>query len=90
MPESLQVHSELRDAVDQADVILLAVPTSAVGDVSEMVAAASIPERCAVLGTAKGLEAGSGRRLSEVMAEQLGAERRQAQLLRIASIDATN
>jgi len=70
LPVGIKVHAELEAALEAADFTLFVVPSQAMRSVAGQVAAigaAGIPV-CA----SKGLELGSLRRLSEVLAETLG------------------
>jgi glycerol-3-phosphate dehydrogenase (NAD(P)+) len=71
IPEEVLVTSELGRAVDGAALLLLAVPSHAIGalcmQLRSCIEDAFIPVVCA----AKGLERGTGRRMSEVMADEL-------------------
>ena len=70
LPSGVKVHAELEAALDGADSVLFVVPSQAVRSVAGRVAASGwrgIPV-CA----SKGLELGTLRRMSEVLAETLG------------------
>ena len=70
LPSGVKVHTELEAALDGADSVLFVVPSQAVRSVAGRVAASGwrgIPV-CA----SKGLELGTLRRMSEVLAETLG------------------
>jgi glycerol-3-phosphate dehydrogenase (NAD(P)+) len=60
--------SDFRAAVDQADVLLLATPAATTADICAQIGPTAVP--CVLL--AKGLERGTGRRLSDVAAGVLG------------------
>lgn len=67
LPEALHVTSDLARAVCGAEVVFVAVPSRGVREVMvQMARAAPVP---ALINCAKGLELGSFKRLSEVMAE---------------------
>ena len=70
LDDRVKVHPELEAALAGAEVVLFAVPSQAVREVAAQVAAL----RCRALPVcaAKGLELGSLKRMSEVLAESLG------------------
>ena len=70
--DGVKVQPELKAALEDARVVVFAVPSQAVRGVAAQVAEA----RCAALpvSAAKGLELGSLKRMSEVLIESLGAE----------------
>lgn len=70
LPDGLHVSSELNGVSSGADLVVIAVPSDAVREVSQMAA----PFVCAgvpMLSAAKGLEQRTGRRLSEVLADSI-------------------
>jgi glycerol-3-phosphate dehydrogenase (NAD(P)+) len=74
LPESLQAVSDPQEAVSGADFVVLAVPSQSLrGNLSHW----QIPENAIVVSLAKGIELGTGLRMSEVIAEagQIAAER---------------
>jgi glycerol-3-phosphate dehydrogenase (NAD(P)+) len=81
IPKELRVEASLEAALDGAQLILLAVPSQAVGETCASIRSLGAQERAPVVGTAKGLERKTGRRLSQVMDEALGGGARHAQLL---------
>jgi len=81
LADSIEIHDDLRKAIAGAELILLAVPSEAVGEACDRLRGSGLDPQCPVIGTAKGFERGSGRRLSEVMAEHLDSSQPQAQLL---------
>jgi glycerol-3-phosphate dehydrogenase (NAD(P)+) len=70
LPETLHVTSSLADAVAGASVVLVAVPSHGFRSVLETMAPA-LPSGAAVVSLAKGIEAGTSRRMSELVAEVL-------------------
>jgi glycerol-3-phosphate dehydrogenase (NAD(P)+) len=60
---------DFREAVDSADAIVLATPAATTAELCDRIGETSVP--CVLL--AKGLERGTGRRLSEVAEDVLGA-----------------
>lgn len=70
LPETLRATASLADAVAGATVVLVAVPSHGFRAVLETMAAA-LPSRAAVVSLAKGVEAGTNRRMSEIVAEVL-------------------
>jgi glycerol-3-phosphate dehydrogenase (NAD(P)+) len=74
LPESLSVTDQLEEAVDGARLGVTAVPSQGCRGV--MVAAAPhMWPRATIVSAAKGLEAGTLLRMSEVVAQELGSER---------------
>ena len=70
LPDGVKVHAELEAALERVDFMLFVVPSQALRSVARQVqaiGAAGVPV-CA----SKGLELGTLRRLSEVLAEELG------------------
>jgi glycerol-3-phosphate dehydrogenase (NAD(P)+) len=69
-PDSLHVSADLGEAVSRAELVVLAVPSDAVNEVSRGLA--STLHGCVpLLNAAKGLESHTGRRLSEVLADNI-------------------
>ena len=62
--------SELRDAID-ADVVLFVVPSSATRAMAEKVAALAPNPDAIMIACSKGIELGTGKRMSEIIGEQL-------------------
>lgn len=71
LPETIECTADLAAAVAGAPDVILAVPSQAVREVTRALAAHLKPDQ-ALLNTAKGLERTSLRRLSEVIAAELG------------------
>lgn len=70
LPSTLHATSSLVDAVADAEVVLVAVPSHGFRAVLETMAPA-LPAHAAVVSLAKGIEAGTNRRMSEIVAEVL-------------------
>ncbi len=70
LPEELRLTGALAD-VQGADLILMAVPSKAIREVSEQLAKVGISDPAVVLSCTKGVERGTGFRMSEVIAEHL-------------------
>jgi glycerol-3-phosphate dehydrogenase (NAD(P)+) len=68
LPASLRFTSELADLRD-AGLILLVTPSKAVREVAARLAAEGLPEGTVLLSCTKGVERGSGLRMSEILAE---------------------
>ena len=79
LPESVAATADLGEAVGGATMVVLAVPSDGIPDTCRQLESCLTPEQ-GVVSTAKGLEHGTGRRLSEVIAAQLGQGRRIAVL----------
>ena len=74
IPESVRPTADLGEAVSGADMVVLAVPSEGMRGVCERLAPYVNADQ-GVVSAAKGLEHGSGRRLSEVIGECLGPGR---------------
>jgi glycerol-3-phosphate dehydrogenase (NAD(P)+) len=70
LPATLHATSSLVDAVADAEVVLVAVPSHGFRAVLETMAPA-LPAHAAVVSLAKGIEAGTNRRMSQIVAEVL-------------------
>ena len=71
VPESIYLSHQLEDAA-QAELILLAVPSFAVRQTAAKLRPYFSPDRQTVVSVAKGLEAGTLKRFSQVLEEELG------------------
>ncbi|ETY75284.1 glycerol-3-phosphate dehydrogenase [Lactiplantibacillus fabifermentans T30PCM01] len=78
--ESLTAYSDLAAALDGVAAILFVVPTKAIRSVAQQVAAvlAQTGNRPIIVHASKGLELGTHKRLSQVLAEEIPADLRQA------------
>ena len=74
LPEAVTATDDLGQAVRGAEMVVLAVPSDGVPETCARLAEVVTPEQ-GVVSAAKGLEHGTGRLLSEVIAAQLGAGR---------------
>jgi glycerol-3-phosphate dehydrogenase (NAD(P)+) len=70
LPEALRLTGTMADVRD-ADLILMAVPSKAIREVSAQLAKVGIRDSAVLLSCTKGVERGTGLRMSEVMAEHL-------------------
>jgi len=70
--EKLKAHTDMAEVVNGTEMIVLAVPSVAVRNCSKMLKAHL--EKQIVVNVAKGIEAGSLKRLSEVIREEIGVE----------------
>jgi len=73
VPGSVRISGDINEALENAAVVVLAVPSQAVRAVCMQIKAVIKPSMCLV-NTAKGLEIASGMRLSQVVADVLGPE----------------
>ena len=74
LPDAVRVtHVDDPTWLDGAQVVVIALPSRAVGDMAPVVAAA-LPAGAGVVSLTKGLEPGTGRLLSEVWADALGPD----------------
>ncbi len=69
-PESLGIAGDIREAVAAADVIVAAVPSQAVRETMQLLSGMNLEGKL-IVNVAKGIELGSGKRLSEVILETL-------------------
>ena len=72
LPESLQAVSDPQQAIEGAEFVVLAVPSQSL---RANLADWSLPEAAIVVSLAKGIELGTGLRMSEVIAEAGGVVR---------------
>ncbi len=70
LPEALRLTGNL-DEVKGADLILIATPSKAIREISERLGRVGVSESAVLLSCTKGVERGSGLRMSEVIAEHL-------------------
>jgi len=68
LPESMGLTAELGDLRD-CDLLLVVTPSKAVREISARLAASGVSKRAILLSCTKGVERGSGKRMSEVIAE---------------------
>jgi glycerol-3-phosphate dehydrogenase (NAD(P)+) len=76
LPENILGVKELEDAIVDADAVLFVVPTKAIRSVAQEFAAKAT-NRPVIIHASKGLEQGSHKRISEVLAEEIPTEKRQ-------------
>ncbi len=70
VPPSVNVTLEMAQALEDAEAVILAVPSWAVREVTRSVVKI-IPERSLIISATKGLEEGTWHRMSEVIAEEI-------------------
>ena len=70
LPQSVRAVAGMGEAVDGADLVIMATPSHWVGETAQVLAPYLAPD-CTVLNLAKGFEQGTGRRLSQVLQEAL-------------------
>ncbi len=68
LPESLSLTSSLEDLCD-SDLLLVVTPSKAVREVASLLFAAELGEHAVLLSCTKGVERGSGLRMSEILTE---------------------
>lgn len=73
LPPALRATTDAASAVAQADVLVLALPSKVLRDTLGPLAGA-IPAGAVLVSLAKGVELGTGRRMSEVVAEAAGVD----------------
>lgn len=69
-PDNLQITSDLAEAVDGVYIVVIAVPSNAVDEVSRALSVCLNPNSV-VLSASKGLECNTGRRMSEVISANI-------------------
>lgn len=74
LAEKVQITSDLKEAVENAEIILLVVATSGIRPVCQQLAKIGLKENQVLVNTSKGLELPSLMRMSEVMREELPNE----------------
>ncbi len=74
LASSLEYRSDLALALKGATDVLIAIPSQHFSSVADMIMTLA-SDQCCVLWACKGLEAGTGRFLSDVVADKLGADR---------------
>ncbi len=72
-PPSLRVTASLKKALDGADLVLFAVPSRSLRENARRVAS-RIPPKAVVVSATKGLERQTGKRMSQVLQEELAVE----------------
>jgi glycerol-3-phosphate dehydrogenase (NAD(P)+) len=70
LPESVRVTSDIRKAVGEADLVVSSVPVQFIRETWKKLKG-RLPERCAVVSVAKGIENGTLRRPTQIIAEAL-------------------
>lgn len=73
LSSSIRVTRDMAEALDGAGVAILAVPTHGMAATAAMCASA-LASSCAVVSAAKGLDAATGRTMTEVLVDTLGGE----------------
>lgn len=74
LADKVQITSDLKEAVENAEIILLVVATSGIRPVCQQLAKIGLKENQVLVNTSKGLELPSLMRMSEVMREELPNE----------------
>ncbi|HJG23691.1 MAG TPA: NAD(P)H-dependent glycerol-3-phosphate dehydrogenase, partial [Enterococcus durans] len=77
IPETIIGYHELAEAVDGADAVLFVVPTKAIRAVAQELIN-KMNTKPVIIHASKGLEQGTHKRISEVIEEEIPAEKRQA------------
>ncbi|MGI6453834.1 MAG: NAD(P)H-dependent glycerol-3-phosphate dehydrogenase [Syntrophomonadaceae bacterium] len=71
VPEGIIITDNIEEAVTYADIVVLAVPSQAIREISTMIKP-FISDKCIIVNSSKGLEIGTGMRLSQVVEDVLG------------------
>ncbi|WP_165005585.1 MULTISPECIES: NAD(P)H-dependent glycerol-3-phosphate dehydrogenase [unclassified Enterococcus] len=77
IPESIVGYKELAEAVDGVDAVLFVVPTKAIRSVAQELIV-KLNTKPVIIHASKGLEQDTHKRISEVLAEEIPEEKRQA------------
>lgn len=77
LPESVIGYKELAEALDNIDTVLFVVPTQAIRSVAKEVLQ-NLNTKPVIIHASKGLEQGTHKRISEVIAEEIPVEKREA------------
>ena len=73
--EKVKITSNLKEAIDGADIILLVVATSAIRAVCKQLKEAGIKDEQILVNASKGLEQGTLKRMSEVILDELPTQK---------------
>lgn len=73
-PDNITITDDLACTIDGADIVVFAVPSGAVREVAALVSPI-LTESPLIINAGKGLESDTGKRMSEVLCEELSAER---------------
>jgi glycerol-3-phosphate dehydrogenase (NAD(P)+) len=79
-PTAVSATSDLANALEDAEAVVLVTPSSALPQIAGQIAASGVAAELPVVQLSKGIEAGSGRLLLDVLAEALGNSERLAVL----------
>ncbi|SFH62471.1 NAD(P)H-dependent glycerol-3-phosphate dehydrogenase [Pisciglobus halotolerans] len=77
LPKKLKSTNDLSDALSQADTVLFVIPTKAMREVAQKVTAI-LEKPVLIVHASKGLEQGTHKRISEILAEEIPEEKRKA------------
>lgn len=77
LPENLKAVSDLKQAVDHAETIVIAIPTKAIRDICKDIGVI-VNRKCLFVHVSKGIEPDSLKRISEVIEEEISPDKRQA------------
>lgn len=70
IPEQVRATSDIKEAVENADIIFFSVPSDVIRDVAKKIKTYLNP-KCVIISLSKGMEKGTYKRLSEVLEEEL-------------------
>ncbi len=73
-PASLNVTADPSEATEGAEIIVIAVPSIAFRESVQQLRRVAIDREAIIVGATKGLERGTGRRMSEILEEELGRD----------------
>lgn len=69
IPNEIKATNDIKEAIDDSEIIILAVPSTAIRECSKMIA--GLLDNQIIVNVAKGIETGTLKRLSQVMEEEL-------------------
>ncbi len=72
IPQDISIHSDIRLSLDGAEVIVIAVPSFAVEEISQRLVQEKLEKGIFLVSVSKGLNLDSKKRLSEIIQEKLG------------------
>lgn len=77
LPDSIQAFTNMEDAVKDADAVLFVIPTKAIRSVAKELVP-KLNTKPVIIHASKGLERGTHKRISDILLEEIPAEKRKA------------
>jgi glycerol-3-phosphate dehydrogenase (NAD(P)+) len=72
IPEQIKITNDLKDALQNKDIIILAVPSQYIREVLRRIKSLSFSRKSIYVSVTKGIEIGTHKRISEIIHEELG------------------